>query len=247
MNEKRRQLVEQLYKLIREGDFVKNNKLPTEKELIQLLDAPRQTLREALIVLESFGIIDVRERHGIFIKDKGIKNVTKSLDLLAAWPADVIPQVFEMRIVLEPSAAEFAAVKRNETDMKRMAECLKKLQNLYDENHPQKGSLGLHWNSMLHSVIIASAHNDVLKRTYEGVSGITEKAITSLETYNFTLPYANWPEIILDEHVEIVKAIIDQDKARASTLMKEHLKLSASRLRQIYDFPALKIFYGEEN
>lgn len=247
MNEKRRQAVESLYKLIREGDIVTNEKLPTEKELIEITGIPRQTLREALIILESFGIIEVRERHGIFLKNTGIKNVTKSLDLLSGWPADVIPQVFEMRIIIEPSAAQFAAKKRNNSDIDKMRKCIETLTKLHEENHPRKGSLGLSWNSMLHNVIVDSAHNNVLTRIYEGVSGVSEKAINSLETYYSALPFQNWPDKILDEHTQIVEAIVNQDSEKAYSVMMEHLKLSALRLKQIYDFPALKMFYGEYN
>lgn len=245
MNEKRKQVLEQLYKLIKEGEILTDDKLPTEKELIEITGIPRQILRDALIILESFGILEIRERQGIFLINSGLKNITKSLDLFSGWPADVIPQVFEMRLIIEPASAQFAAKKRNDVDILKMDQCIEALTKLHNENHPSKGILGLSWNSMLHKVIVDSAHNNIISRVYEGVSGVSERAINSLDTYYSALPFQKWPDLILEEHIKVVEAIKNKDSEKAYNVLTEHLKSSALRLNEIYAIPELKMFYGD--
>ena len=65
MNEQRKSLVKKIYQALKNGEISRGNQLMTERELAEKFGVKRSPLREALIVLETMGVIDIRGRQGI--------------------------------------------------------------------------------------------------------------------------------------------------------------------------------------
>lgn len=97
-----------IQELIRNEQLAAGTRLPAERELAAKLAVSRASLREALIVLELSGIVDVRSGSGVYVSEK------------AAAPADVPeagPGPFEVlaaRRLIESEVAAMAA--KNATD-----------------------------------------------------------------------------------------------------------------------------------
>jgi len=70
----------ELIKMIKKGDF-KNNKLPPEDKLSEMLGISRSTIREALITLD---------REGIITKKQGIGNLIHNSVLESKMRIDII-------------------------------------------------------------------------------------------------------------------------------------------------------------
>jgi DNA-binding FadR family transcriptional regulator len=62
-----RQIADQLSELIGSGEFVRGQRLPSERELASQLGVSRQSVREALIALEIAGKVEVRVGAGIYV------------------------------------------------------------------------------------------------------------------------------------------------------------------------------------
>lgn len=61
---------DRLFKLIKDGEFDENNKLPTEPELAKIMGVSRMTLRQALALLQDDGIIKNIHGKGNFIMNR---------------------------------------------------------------------------------------------------------------------------------------------------------------------------------
>ena len=59
-------IVDQLEDLIKEGKLAPGNRLPSERQLIDILGVGRSSLREALNKLEAMGYVEIKKRKGIF-------------------------------------------------------------------------------------------------------------------------------------------------------------------------------------
>ena len=79
----RKELAISIYDQIKENKLGRDNKLPSERELANMFQVTRPLIREALAMLEAFGIIEVRDRQGIFIKEKAWSDI--SLPLSFWW------------------------------------------------------------------------------------------------------------------------------------------------------------------
>ena len=234
MNESRRLLVEKIYNAVRDGSLVRDGKLPTERELASIMETSRTSMREALIVLETLGIIEVRGKQGLYEKKVDVAGLNSSLDLYASWPADVIPQVFTVRIMLESPAAGLAARSRTEGDLAKLEECLVHFERIFSENSEESGREGARWNDIFHRTVVAASHNDILIRMHEGLSGIIERAMNALNRNRLTTPRDQWPERITGEHAVIVSAIRLRDEEAARERMRKHLEISAANMEKLF-------------
>lgn len=231
MNEQRRELVKAIYAALANGEITKGNQLFPERELAEIFQVKRPSLREALIALETLGVIDIRERQGIFVGEGGLDYMTQGLGLLASSsPVDILSQVFEVRMMIETVAAELAALRRTPRDVELLKEEIDFFRSLNASKHPEKTALGSQHNSILHTIIIAAAHNTVLQRIYEGISKLSQNAFTALGNSSLDFhPYSKWPEILFKEHEDLVEAIIRQDADKARATMLLHLENSRVR------------------
>ncbi len=233
MNESRRILVEKIYGAIKDGSIVRDGKLPTEREIASFMQTSRTSMREALIVLETLGIIEVRGKQGLFVKDAGMGRLYQSLDLYATWPADVLPQSFQVRIMMESPAAGLAAINRTAADLAKMDECLAQFVRIHRENADDAANEGARWNDIFHRIVVASSHNEVLIRMHEGLSSIIERAMESLNRNLLATPRTQWPQRILGEHKKIVSMIRSGDESGAREIMRKHLEISAANLAKL--------------
>ena len=231
MNEQRKALVKTIYQALKNGEISKSNKqLLTERELAEKFGEKRLSLREALIVLETMGVIDIRERQGIFIGEGSLETVSQGLELLSfSSPIDIISQVFEVRAIFEPSAAALAAIRRTDRDIALLKNELESMQKIINVKNLRDSPLVNKHNAIFHNLIIAATNNTVLQRIYEGISKLSQDTFTVMRTnLNFN-PYQRWPVILQKEHNDLVNAIIKGDSEKAREMSLIHLGNSRSR------------------
>ncbi len=234
MNSAKKELIKKIYMAIQTGEIVSGNILLPERDLAEYFQVKRSFLRECLIALEALGVIDIRERQGMFVGGEGTENVLDSLNLLTVWPADAITQIFELRTIIEEPTAAFAALRRTDKDIEQMRGAIDVLADLKKTHSPEIGSLGAKYNTILHSAIVKAAHNPVLLRVYEGTTKLYTEAIYSMRgEHQAQLPYERWPDEVFGEHKALVDAIEQGDPERARRMAIVHLENSRDRIKSI--------------
>jgi len=238
----RKELAICIYNQIKEGKLGQGGKLPSERELSSLFKVARPLIREALAMLEALGVIEVRDRQGIFIKEKSWNEITLPISFLSDWPLDILPQVFEARMVLEPKAAAIAAKRRTITDIEKLKVTLSEMEKLFKENISEKGLLGEKWNSIFHALLVAATHNDVLCRVHESIMRLYERNVTSFSKESVPMPFEQWPEEIWIEHCSILNAIINSNSKEAESLVYCHVMNIQKRIYQFTQSLGLQFF-----
>jgi GntR family transcriptional repressor for pyruvate dehydrogenase complex len=251
MNAKRMETVFRVREFVRSRRLHPGEKLPTERELADLLALGRPLLREALITLEALGELEVRERQGIFVRRLPLEELTGSLESLLAWPKEMLPEMLEMRRVLELPAAELAALRRSEEDLRRMEECLEHMERLHLQDHREQGARdetdeaaqGSLWNTLFHTTLVQASGNRVLLRTYEGFSVVMGRITAHMRRFHVREPSRRWSHLIVEEHRRILLAIRNGDPETARKAMGTHLDETA---RVLYSLPEQPLFPGSE-
>lgn len=229
----RQDLANKIYEAVRSGTIVTAGKLPTERELAALFGASRSSIREALVVLETLGVIKLRGKEGMFVSDHPLEELTQSLQLFSSWPVDAIPQAYQTRIILEGPAAAMAARSRTDEDLRRMEECLLQLTRIY-ESRPADGHVqGNRWNNLFHKLVITAAHNQVLLRVHEGISAAVERIGAVMGLNVLLTPYDQWPERLIGEHRAIGDAIAAGDERLAQERMERHLQFTSAKMERL--------------
>ncbi len=229
MENKREQIIQTLLDAIKTGKYAAEDKLPPERELAAEMGVSRVVLREAVVVLETLGVLDVRTRQGVYVKAPVLKNLAESLRFLPFLPTDFVPQLMEMRRIIDIPAARLAAERRTEVEMLRIKECLYQLEHteLTDEDAIRRHA---HYEFLFHSLLVEASHNSILVRVYEALVSLMEKNNEIL--HQNLVQNLEWAPRVVDHHRRITAAIEAKDAQEAAAAMQTHIDESTAKIMQ---------------
>ncbi|MBN1649106.1 MAG: FadR family transcriptional regulator [Spirochaetales bacterium] len=191
-------------------------KLPSEQELIKLLNVPRPQIRAAFRKLELFGITNTKPQSGTYLADYSEILLDGLLDNISEIDGRFDPvAIAETREILEISAAEYAAARRNSIQLEK----LKKASQFFAKNalHTRAVDDDIHF----HLQIIYASCNKALISAYLFLVPSLLAFWKSLDIISSNMT-GRIPQSI-DEHRQILQAIEKGDKSASARAMKRHL------------------------
>src|SRR5215472_3422191 len=103
------EIVDQIRELIADGRIKPGDRLPPERELAELFKASRNSVRDAIRVLEQMGLTESRQGDGTYVRSVSAEDLAEPLALIVLQSRTQMRELLEVRRVLEPALAEFAA------------------------------------------------------------------------------------------------------------------------------------------
>jgi len=196
------------------------DRLPSERQLVQMVGASRLPLREALCVLKGLGIIEAKHGKGIFVKQLDMAAVFGMLSPLLRTQADIdLPRIFEVRLHLEAAIAELAAANRNPQNLDRLQEALDGMA----ANLRHRRAYIQH-DTDFHQELARSTGNSVF---HVFMSSITDLLAELQVRYRDRIEFR---EAAVGEHAAILEAVQAGDAARARAAMQLHIRNATERL-----------------
>lgn len=205
------QIVERLLALIKELELVAGDRLPPERELAASIGVSRASVRQALVVLEVQGLVEVRHGEGAVLLETRPDSA-----VLAATRAHTrrLPEVIEAREALEVKLASLAAQRRTDEDIRRIDDALDEMERDIDA-----GGRGLEGDELFHNAVTAAARSGLLADLMAEISAaIRESRLESLSQ-------DERPRESLASHRQIADAIRVGDAEAAADSMAEHIRL----------------------
>ena len=205
------QIADQLLGQIATRQLNPGDVLPPERELTQLYRAGRSSVREALRILESKGLIESRG-NGTFTVAPYRNPLDSSLDLLVAVEEADYGELFEVRRILEAEAAAQAAKRRTREDLRAMVAALEGMEEgLSSEQQFIAADLRFHLS------VAEATRNRVLVHLMNAVRALLLRSLAS----SYHIPGS--PERAVEMHRKILAAIEAQDEDAARDLMRDHV------------------------
>ena len=99
-----------------EKKYMPGDKLPNENELSRELNVNRATLREAIKILTTNDILEIRRGIGTFVKENTNIEDYAGVSAFKSQHVD-IKDLYEMHMLIEPEAAYFATMRATEAEM----------------------------------------------------------------------------------------------------------------------------------
>lgn len=217
-------IVEQIKALIKDGQLKPGERLPSERQLAQILEVGRSSLREAINSLAMMGLVEVRQRKGIFIGTVSTPLITDPLRQLMAADKNTFNHLYDIRIDIEVASAMGAAENRSEEQLEVISACLVSMRTANgDHSYSTEGDLQFH-------LAIAEATDNFLRvHIIKEIFDIARKHIdAALET--ITTLQGNI-DAIYRQHAEIYQAIADRQPSEAGYAMRDHLQWVKSQLK----------------
>ena len=101
---------EQLAGAIERGTYTPGDRLPSERELVELLGVSRVSVREAIRSLEAVGLVEVHHGRGCFVATSRSERYATSFSQMLAMHSDEFLELLKVRGALDELAAESAAL-----------------------------------------------------------------------------------------------------------------------------------------
>ena len=183
------------------------------------LHVSRTAYREAVRILIAKGMLESRPKAGTRVLPRSRWNVLDPEML--AWmfagepDRDFVRDLFELRGVIEPAAAEFAARRRTDEQLAVMAAALDEM-----EKHGLSTPEGRSADQRFHHAVLAATHNDALAALASSV-GAAVSWTTTFKHRKKLLPRDPLPD-----HKAVHQAIAARDTAAARNSMVELLRLA---------------------
>ena len=114
----------QLKQAILSNNFKSGDRMPPEKDLAELFQVSRAAVKEALRTLENTGFIEIRQGSagGAYVTDLTFETLSSAaLDLFLANKIS-IPELSQVRILIEPEVARLAALNADSENLRRLRE-----------------------------------------------------------------------------------------------------------------------------
>ena len=209
-----------LESMIVEGVFKPGDTLPPERQLARDFKVSRASLRQALSVLESRGLILSRQGGGNYVCDVVRKSFSDPLLDLIKRHHELKFQVIELRQTLECSAAYYAAERATDKDRDTICQRLDELKAIVPRKSPLKEAEA---DLELHLAIADAAHNTPLSLILRNIYSLLLSEIE--ENLNLVHQFDTHSIRLQAQHQQMVELVISGDSEGARRVVTEHLEL----------------------
>lgn|SRR5574340_1074332 len=207
---------------IRAAEFAPGARLPTEKQLSEMFGVSRAVVREAVSRLRADGFVETRQGAGAYVCARPGQASFKLARGEGSEARD-IAQVFELRLLVEAGAAELAARRRSERDLRTLRRELERMSEALAAGRDASEA-----DDSFHCAIAAATHNAYISRFVEFLGH--QFSDTRRPTWSEEGHAAGRARAAQREHERLCLAIEAGDAAAARRAAQLHLRHAAERL-----------------
>jgi DNA-binding FadR family transcriptional regulator len=213
-----RQVADQILLLAAARGLGSGQRLPSERDLAEMLSVSRPSLREALIALEVEGQVEIRMGSGIYLASGAERGMLRA-------DAEGPLELLEARCIIESAIAEEVASHVTPALLARIDDNLREMRAAMDDT-----PLAIRIDGTFHEIVASGLGNQVL-------TGLTAQMFQKRLTPFFARfsSYFEGPQTwgdALAEHGRIRDALAARDPAAARAAMRHHLTQSQRRFTE---------------
>lgn len=197
-------------------------RLPPEREIAALLNVSRTTVREALIMLEIEGLVEVRRGAGIFVTGEPDATHPQSAGYQSAGPFELL----QARQLLESNIAEFAALQATREDIINMRQALLLEEQFLASNAAEQTENA---DKNFHLAVAQATHNSMLVELFNQSWQWRENNPLWVQLHRH-IDNPHYRREWLDDHRRILAALVKKDASAAKLAMWQHLENVKQRL-----------------
>ncbi len=218
-------IVEQIKDSIFSGKLSPGDRLPSEKELVTQFGLSRITIRDALRVLESRGLISIKvgAGGGAFVTQPTDEPMTQVFQDMIRLQRVGAKELVEARLVIETSIVTFAADRATQKDLDKMRLAIAQARTA-QANGEQRFTP---YSVDFHMALAQAAKNRVLLFT------VNSFRTPFYETLDKLTPDDRMARRAIDDHQSILDAIVERDAEKARRIMREHLTYFRKRAEKV--------------
>ena len=205
-------LILRFQKLMREGVLTPGALLPSERELAATFGVARSSLRQAMKVLETMGVVTQKVGDGTYLSTDGTYVLSVPMDFLFLLDDISLEDLMELRLMLEPALAAKAAERATVDHIQVLKQSMRDMQE--KGISPEEIAAA---DLLFHRTIFRATGNALGSRLFHSIHTALFRMIASTAQ-------AVQVEHTVRFHRPILEAIEQRNAKRAAVRMTEHLE-----------------------
>jgi len=214
-------IVEKIEASINSGIYSPGSRLPPERELAEMYNISRPTVREAIIALEVRKKVEVKTGSGVY--------VLKSVDQPALHSKVNAFEVTQARALIEGEVAAVAATKISENELKQLDKTLSDM---------KKGINIAAADEDFHHIIVNATRNAAMILSVENLWKLRSSTPEIIKDYDSVCSSDN--ALTLAEHQAIYQALASRNPTDARQAMHAHFNRLINSLFDAVETKALE-------
>jgi GntR family transcriptional repressor for pyruvate dehydrogenase complex len=217
------QVTDEIQRLMLTGKLKEGEKLPSERELCELFGVSRTVIREAIRILQTKGLVEVRPGIGSIARSPSSNQVIEGLSLLIQTKANgaevSLIDLYEARLVLEIEITKLAVKRATLEDIQGMQRVIHELETLV------RLPAQFYERAVdFHRVLALAAHNSLLLIVFDAI----QELVVGMRQELVPEPIA--PEEALSAFTQIAEHVQERDSRLAVEAVRQHLHEINQRL-----------------
>lgn len=209
------QVVEEIRNAVTSGAIEVGDRLPTERELSLQFGVSRTSIREAVRILSTFGLVQTTQGRGTFVTDRFSANIFSFLGFGPHLDRENFRLFFQARRVLETGCIPFVLEHVSDTDIRQLERLTAALEQETDTE--TLGSL----DARFHEAIVELSRNPIIHSLYRMIYTMLKQGTSRVIAF----PQAKM--MAIRDHKRIIRAISSGNKNSSVRAIEKHLDAAA--------------------
>jgi GntR family transcriptional repressor for pyruvate dehydrogenase complex len=203
-----RQIERLILKKLRPGD-----KLPSERELAEMLGVSRSSIRDAIRSLELVGLVEPRQGAGTVVREVSTASFINPLANVLVHKRQLVSELLDFRKMLEPPLAARAATHASPEEIAEMEEILQR-----QDEKLRQAEAAIEEDTEFHYSVAMASENSVVLKLLDVLMDLLR------DTRERSLQVEGRPQKSLAGHRRILAAIKRRDAEAAKAAMRRHIE-----------------------
>ena len=203
-----RQIERLILKKLKPGD-----KLPSERELAEMLRVSRSSIRDAIRGLELAGLVEPRQGTGTIVREVSADSLVNPFANALKRRKELVAELLDFRKMLEPPLAARAASHASPEEIAEMEDILRR-----QEEKQLQGEAAVAEDAEFHYSVALASDNTVVLKVLDILMDLLR------ETRERSLQVEGRAEKSLAGHRRILAAIKAHDAEAAKAAMRRHIE-----------------------
>lgn len=211
-------VISQITNAIISGELKPGDRVPTEAELSETFQVGRNSIREAIKILVSFGVIYIKRPDGTFVSESYNQKMLDPMLYGIILQKDAAEDIIELRKVIDIGILQVAMSKLSDEQIDQIEEELQQLIGVIHKEHIKVEEV-LEADIRFHMAIVKAIDNELLESMYNYVDRITIPSRT--RATNLILDSSEISNFI-KLHEEIILLIRNKDALKIGDIVEQH-------------------------
>lgn len=205
-------LVHRLLGMVKAGNLKPGDRLPGERELAELFDVSRPTIREAVKALIVLGVLKSKHGGGIFVTPLQAEDLLGPVAFFLSLHNVEIERLYEARALIEGEIAALAASRATEVETAQLTELIRRQEEVVADPVAYREV-----DTSFHRLLAELSGNEFLARAAESMN------VLGLEFRKIASETAEVISGSVRDHKRIVEALRKRDGEGARAAMRDHM------------------------